>query len=45
MLEQVGLLPKKAVAANLAVFIQSLQPSVFQELTVLFIRYSIRHSN
>jgi SecY interacting protein Syd len=28
MLEQVGLLPKKAVAANLAVFIQSLQPSV-----------------
>jgi SecY interacting protein Syd len=28
MLEQVGLLPKKVVSANLAVFIQSLQPSV-----------------
>ena len=28
MLEQVGLLPKEVVAANLTVFIQSLQPSV-----------------
>jgi SecY interacting protein Syd len=28
MLEQVGLLPKEVVAANLADFIHSLQPSV-----------------